>query len=371
MGASAVIERVESIPFSLPLAQASRWGRWGARDAQDHVLVRITDSDGVQGIAEATPRPTIYGETQTSVHRAIVDLLAPHLVGTNPNHRLVSLDRLRSIPWNLTARAAIDIAIHDLLARRCGLALAEFLGGSVAPIPITYMLSVRTIEETIEEALRISDTHGIRSFKVKLGGDARKDRAVLEALRTDGHPDWTLTIDGNELYDAETLMLLPAVVDGLRIALVEDPYRHTGLRAPRPSVVIGAPIMADEHITTPESAMRVAADPTISTICIKPPRTGVADSLAIRSIADAAGVTIWIGSQGISQVGALASAHLSTVLMTSRVPADLGTFLRQAPDATLLSTPLELVDGCIPLSDAPGLGAEISEEALERFGVDR
>jgi L-alanine-DL-glutamate epimerase-like enolase superfamily enzyme len=128
--------------------------------------------------------------------------------------------------------------------------------------------------------------------------------------------------------------------------------------------------MADEHITSPEAALVAVADPGVSTLCIKPPRTGVADSLAIRAIADAAGASIWIGSQGVSQIGAYASAHLAAVLSTSAVPADLGTFLRQEAGATILDTPLELIDGCIPLPEGPGIGVDVDAAALDRFGVD-
>ena len=61
------VARVEGIPFRLPLTSALAWGAHSALSAAEHVLVRVTLSDGTVGQAEATPRPTIYGETTASV----------------------------------------------------------------------------------------------------------------------------------------------------------------------------------------------------------------------------------------------------------------------------------------------------------------
>lgn len=363
---NARLRRVTATPFSLPLARASKWGRWGSRKSQDHVLVQVEDDDGVRGMAEATPRPSIYGESQASVVYAIDHHYKPLVEGANPYDVRGLRDRLQAMPWNFTARAAIDIAIQDLLARRNGVTLAEQLGCGPRPVPITYMLGLRSLEETVEEANEVADRFGVRAFKVKLGGHPSVDRGVLEAVRRAG-PRWWLTADANGLYLPEKAHSLVHVLEDMDVALLEDPFPSSGLSDSVLEAALPAGVVADEHMTGPGAAYRALGFSGVSTICVKPPRTGVLGSLAVAAIASAAGKSCWIGSQGVSEVGALASAHIATAVHSSSVPADLGTFLRQADDARLLTAPIDVVDGAIVLPSAPGSGAEIDPERLDYF----
>ena len=60
------IRTIETIPYRLPMTGALRWGRDSVLSEAHHVLVQVTLSDGCVGMAEAPPRPTIYGETVES-----------------------------------------------------------------------------------------------------------------------------------------------------------------------------------------------------------------------------------------------------------------------------------------------------------------
>jgi L-alanine-DL-glutamate epimerase-like enolase superfamily enzyme len=60
------LRSIEAIPYVVPLVRPIAWAR-GRMSAVDNVLVRVTLSDGTQGIADAPARPTILGETQKSI----------------------------------------------------------------------------------------------------------------------------------------------------------------------------------------------------------------------------------------------------------------------------------------------------------------
>lgn len=91
-------------------------GAHSALSAAEHVLVRVTLSDGTVGQAEATPRPTIYGETTASVLGILAQLEAG-LTGVAITDE-VGLNRVRnSVVNNHTARGALDMALHDARAR--------------------------------------------------------------------------------------------------------------------------------------------------------------------------------------------------------------------------------------------------------------
>ena len=77
------VTAVEAIPFRIPLTEKKVWAR-GVLDAAEHVLVRIRTDDGLTGIAEAPPRPTIYGESLRSIVAAVEDSFGPAVLGLDP-----------------------------------------------------------------------------------------------------------------------------------------------------------------------------------------------------------------------------------------------------------------------------------------------
>src|SRR5262245_21345256 len=80
------------------------------------VPVRMTTSDGLVGWGEATPDPNVTGETWGGTAATLRDDLAPALIGRDARDRetaLHALDaRVEGVP---TAKAALDMALHDLL----------------------------------------------------------------------------------------------------------------------------------------------------------------------------------------------------------------------------------------------------------------
>ena len=67
----AKIAEIHTTTFRLPLAGSLSWGQASRMDSLEHVLVRLVTDSGQVGLAEAPPRPTIYGETAESI-RAII-----------------------------------------------------------------------------------------------------------------------------------------------------------------------------------------------------------------------------------------------------------------------------------------------------------
>ena len=89
-----------------------------------------SSSRSVGRVAEAPPRPTIYGETRASIEAAVRDLLAPRLIG-RPLEDLAGARRsMAFLAGNPTAKGALDVALHDALARERGVTLPALLGAA-------------------------------------------------------------------------------------------------------------------------------------------------------------------------------------------------------------------------------------------------
>jgi L-Ala-D/L-Glu epimerase len=363
------IDKIEAIPFRIPLKIVSRWGAHGKRAFQEHVLVRVYTDSGLVGIAEAVAALNVYGETQRSITHIIRDVLAPMLVGRDPLDREGYHAAMLAIPWNPAAKGALDIALHDVAAQACGVSLAAFLGGTAHPIQVSYLLSLSSEKAFIEEAMKVHDATGMLAYKIKAGANPEADVEHVRSLREALGPEGFIFIDANQLYTPEIAIRTINRMAEYGLAMAEEPV-PIGLGSYRKKVAdaITVPLLSDDSVFTLLDTRRELQEGAISVVGIKTTRTGIYDSTRILHLAEAYGIPCWVGSQGVSGVGALASAHFASAFRNIPFPADLTAFLRQEDD--LLENPIEVRGGKIEVPAGPGIGVKISEEKLKRYRLD-
>src|SRR5215207_7515732 len=126
---SLQIKTIDVIPVKLPLWEPFVISYATYPDVLS-VLVRVTTSDGLVGWGESTPDPNVTGETWGGTAATLRDDLAPALIGRDARDResaLHALDvRVEGVP---AAKAALDMALHDLLGRALGVPVWALLGG--------------------------------------------------------------------------------------------------------------------------------------------------------------------------------------------------------------------------------------------------
>ncbi|MFE0427128.1 mandelate racemase/muconate lactonizing enzyme family protein, partial [Streptomyces sp. NPDC058953] len=174
---------VEAIPFAIPYTKPLAFASGEVRTA-DHVLIRVRTDEGLVGTAEAPPRPYTYGETQESSVAAVDKLFAPRLLGLTVLERETVHARLDRTVGNPTAKAALDMALWDLLGQAAGMPVSGLLGGFADRMRVSHMVGFAPAAEMVAEAERCRDTYGITTFKVKVGRRPyRDDVAACRALR--------------------------------------------------------------------------------------------------------------------------------------------------------------------------------------------
>jgi L-alanine-DL-glutamate epimerase-like enolase superfamily enzyme len=199
----------------------------GANPATEGVVVRLaTDSAEGYGYASATAH---MGSIRTALMAELEHFRASVLGARadNLNAIMTMLDsRLRGAQQ---AKAAIDCALHDLLARSLGVPVSTLLGGLVRNrVPILRILAIKSPEEMALQAAKLVD-QGYRYLKIKVHGEVDLDVARVAAIRKSVGDDVHLTIDANQSYspkDAVTAILRMA---DYRIDLVEQPVRANDL----------------------------------------------------------------------------------------------------------------------------------------------
>ncbi|GLY08771.1 enolase C-terminal domain-like protein [Actinoplanes sp. NBRC 101535] len=363
------ISAIEAIPYAIPYRKPLRFAS-GEVHVAEHVLVRIITDDGLVGTAEAPARPFTYGETQASIKTVIDTLFAPQINGLSPYDREVAATRMHRTVGNHTAKAAIDMALWDIVGQSAGISVTDLLGGYADRVRVAHMLGFDEPAVMVAEAERMRSAYGITAFKVKVGRrPIELDVAVCRALR-DRFADVTLYIDGNRGWTAaESAQALDAMADlGLSFAEelcpADDVIGRRWLAA-RARI----PLFADESAARPAEITREVLDGGITGISIKTARTGFTGSLRVLGLCEGLGVDVVIGNQIDGRLGSLCSVAFGAAFeRTTRRPAEVSNFLDMSDD--LLQTPLLIENGELRVAEAPGLGVEIDDDKLARYRTD-
>ncbi|WP_153504182.1 mandelate racemase/muconate lactonizing enzyme family protein [Cumulibacter manganitolerans] len=364
------IQRIEAIPFAIPYAKTLRFAS-GEVDTARHVLVRVHTDDGLVGTAEAPPRPFTYGETQASIIAVISGLFAPALSGTSIFAREQVRAALHRTVGNPTAKAAVDMAIWDLVGQATGRSVTELLGGWTDEMRVCHMLGFDSPEVMVEQARRMRERYGITTFKVKVGRHPiALDVDVCRALRTELGDDIELYVDGNRGWTpSESAEAMRQMAD-LGLTLAEELCPADDVLGRRWLVRQSAiPFVADESVPTQADVTRELLGGSATAISIKTARTGFSDSQRILGQCEGLGVETVMGNQIDGQIGtACTVAFGAAFAATARRAGELSNFLDMSDD--LLAEPLQIVDGRLAVRPGPGLGLTVDETKLAHYRED-
>lgn len=301
------IKRLSTQPYNLPLKSALHWGQGHRLDRLNHVLVRVELSDGAVGIAEAPPRPTIYGETPESIAAIIAQDCSDLLLG-QPLDSLADIraawQRLGLVKANNTAKGALDMALHMAFARSSGQSLISLLKVTRDRVRVSFILGTGSDEVVLDEARWVYES-GVRVLKVKVGKDFARETAQIAQIRST-YPDMDLYADANQCYTLQQSRgYLPQLAE-LGIRWCEEPLavQHIQQRATLRHQAL-MPLIADDSAFTQADLERELSFDSFDILNIKTARNGFSEAAAMAKMATAAGKGIMVGSQAGSLLGCL------------------------------------------------------------------
>jgi L-alanine-DL-glutamate epimerase-like enolase superfamily enzyme len=371
------ISTVRATPFALPLAagRESRSAAYAvAARSVTAVLIEVVSDSGVVGIAEAPIRPHVYGDTTQSVVAAVELFYGPALRGLDPTDTEAIAARLRpphGPAGNLVCRAALDIAVHDLVARELALPARSLLGGSGRDImPLTWILALNDVGTAIDEAAERA-TAGYRGFKVKVGEDLDRDVQLVRELRRQLGEDVLIYVDANEGYTPDELLRVSGPFADAGVWAIEDPCRITIPVETRAALAnkIPLPVLGDSCCFTPGAVLEELQHGALGVVSLKVARSGYRDGLFIIRLAHEFGAAVVIGTQAETSLGTLAAAQLYSAQPTIYEFTELSFFDRMV--GQIVADPPAAKDGAIVLASAPGIGADLDRAALDRHRVQR
>jgi len=98
----------------------------GTIESAKNVLVKIS-CDELMGVGEGAPTPLITGDNQEGC-LSFIDAITPILVGEELNLQVLG-EKINYFKCAPSAKAALDIALHDLIGKYFSTSLYKILGG--------------------------------------------------------------------------------------------------------------------------------------------------------------------------------------------------------------------------------------------------
>ena len=309
------IQSIETFEVSVPLVKPFKTALRTVTTAHS-IYVVMTDEAGRKGYGEAPPTHVITGETLISIKHTIDAILAPALIGKD----LANAEQLftilhETIIGNTSAKAALDMAIFDLLAQQVNQPLYRYLGGYRETVETDFTVSVNEPSEMAEDAKQYVND-GFDVLKIKVGiGNISDDIARIKAIREHAGYDIKLRLDANQGWAVkEAVKAIRHMEDaGLDIELIEQPvikHDFEGLKYVTNHTY--TPIMADESVFSPVDLRRLLEMRAADLVNLKLMKSGgIYKAMQMNKMAEAYGVECMVGSMIETKIGLSAAAHFA------------------------------------------------------------
>jgi len=330
----------------------------------NNLLVRAETDMGLVGWGEASPFPTIHGETMAGGFE-VARFLARQLLGADPRDAEGFTEKMdRAITGNSCVKSAFDMACYDLAARVENKPLFEYLGGkNDKPLHTDYTVSLGPVDGMVAQARWIKG-QGFPVVKLKLGEGPQDAERVIQISKALG-PNVPLRLDANQGWTPELAISLLQGMAGHNIQHCEAPIpRRDFLHLPKIRAASPVPIFADEACWDHEDARRLLDLGAIDGINIKISKSGgLFKALKILRIAEAENIPVQIGGFLESRLGFTAATHLA-LCSPQAVYYDFDTPLMQSEDPILGGIEYG-PNGKVLLPKDNGLGATVNPDYLK------
>jgi len=369
-GTALRIKSIEPIAVSLPMKKLVKMAGETVTRA-DNVFVRIEADTGAVGWGEAAAAPTMTGETVASMMAAIGHM-APLLLKRAADDFAGAMAAMHAQMYgNTGAKAAIEIALHDLVGRVRGQPLHALLGEKCRDrIPLLAVIGSGNTAGDLREAHERRSA-GFTIFKLKVGfdtpeADAARTRTVCEVLGRDA----LISVDANQGFGAEEGERYVRAVGDCGLGLFEQPvHSHDLAGMARVAAASGVAIGADEGIHSLDDIERHHAAKAARGVSLKAIKLGgVRAVVAASRLCERLGMNVNISCKtGESSVASAAALHVAAV---APVLAWGLTITSPGLAEDVVAEPLVIDRGHIAVLNGPGLGVTVDERRVRRWQQD-
>jgi L-alanine-DL-glutamate epimerase-like enolase superfamily enzyme len=347
------------LALSEPVPMAS-----GVVRSTGNVLVRLVSDEGIVGWGEGVEAPALTGHRQSDIV-AHLESLRDLIVGADASRITDLWLRVRAaLPDASTALAAVDIAVHDLVAKTLRVPVHALLGGATRDrVPALTLVGSGNGEADAQKLAERREA-GYSWFKIKLGMGSREIEwgTLARAIELVG-PSGVVCGDANEAWDAENAMAFLSGLDGMPVRFVEQPVPRTD-----PAVLLRVATESPVAICADESASSLAAvlgfaGTDVGGVSLKLIKHGgITGVMRGAAICAEAGLGVNLAGKVIeSSISAAANLHCASAMDA----VDYGCSpANQGVEQDVARIPLVVTEGTFPVPIGPGLGVDVDEDLV-------
>ncbi|MCC7487117.1 MAG: mandelate racemase [Burkholderiales bacterium] len=379
---------LDTFVVGLPVRRAHRWVGLDSPIGSGYVVTRARLADGSTGWGEAQVIKTWggddasrYGETPKTTVTIINDYLVPALKGVDARcFEAVHAAMNRTIRGYPYAKAAVEVALLDAVARGLGVPVYQLLGGRVRDrVELAHSIGLMEIDDAVAEAEQVV-REGIATLKIKVGVDIERDVALVRAVRRAVGDAPRIRVDANQGYRSwrEAVAAIGRMSE-FGISYAEQPVDGVEAMA-EVSARCGVPVMADESAWTERDVTRIAARGAaqyLSVYYTKP--GGLWKAKRLLTVAGAFGMQCDINGSAEMGIGNAANLQLAAaapeITLAGTIPVTSTAEVQRTKVAgrkyldDIIGMPFEYEDGRLVVPRGPGLGIEVDEAKLRRYAV--
>jgi O-succinylbenzoate synthase len=357
------IDRIELALCCLPYVHFFETSL-GREEERTFILVKVF-TEGICGYGEvvADKAPLYSYETTQTAWLMLKDFLIPLLIRKSLSEPLDFYEEAKVFKGHPMAKAGIELALWDLVAKQKDLPLYKLYGGTQKEIPSGVSIGIQDSESQLVDRIQSFLDEGYQRIKLKImpGWDFSICQAVREKF-----PDIRLQVDANGAYSLDDKKRL-LDLDSFDLEMIEQPFPPYDLwDHSRLQEEMQTPLCLDESITSVQTARKAIEMGSCRIINIKAGRvSGIIESKKIHDVCQENSLPVWCGGMLESGIGRAHNIHLAT-LPNFKFPHDLSASKRYYAE-DLIEPPIDITShGTIEVPDLPGIGVLPQEDRIDK-----
>ncbi|HBY94161.1 MAG: hypothetical protein M5U01_14715 [Ardenticatenaceae bacterium] len=383
------ITTIETLQVAIPLRRLHQMAAGGADiGLGKYPIIKVKTDEGIVGLGEAPALKewggdygTYFGESAKTVMLVIREHLAPVLEGQDP-FRIEWIHGLmdKAIKGHPYAKAAIDMALYDIMGKALGVPAYQLLGGLYRrEIPLAHSIGIMPAEKAAAEAA-VAVEDGIKTIKLKIGLDPERDVATVREVRKTVGPGITITVDGNQGYpSAKAAIRVLRRMEEYNVLFVEQPVEGLSAMA-KIAQAVDMSVMADESAWTSQDILRILDMRAADFVSLYPTKPGgLWKAKKVAAVCEAGGIYCNVNGSAELGIANAANLHLSASTKVVTLACVYPVTTLEGREKTklagrfylddIITEPFEYKDGALIVPDGPGLGVELDERKVDKYRI--